>query len=108
MYSIRKKLYLLDSPKSVEWVATHKCNYSCDHCETNGGKSLKDELNISCRDALKVAIDKEDIAFRLYADMAANAEDEQSRNMLYELAEEEERHKQKCQAQYNTLIEWGG
>ena len=47
-------------------------------------------------------------AFRFYADIAAGLEDEQARDLLYTLAEEEVTHKQKCIAQYNMLIELDG
>jgi rubrerythrin len=64
--------------------------------------------DISYREAFRIAIEKEEMSFRLYADMAASMTDEQSRDMLYSLAEEEVNHKLRCTAQYNTLIEWGG
>ena len=69
---------------------------------------VKDELNVSYREALEIAIEKEDMSFRLYSDMATKVRGERSRDLLYKLAEEEMTHKQKCQAQYNALIEWGG
>ena len=69
---------------------------------------VKGASDISYREALEIAIEKEDMSFRLFADMASKATDEQSKNMLYELAEEELSHKLKCKAQYDALIEWGG
>jgi rubrerythrin len=69
---------------------------------------VKDEQDISYRKALEIAIEREGMSFRLYADMAARLTDEQSRNMLFSLAEEEVSHKQKCLAQYKALIEWSG
>ena len=69
---------------------------------------VEDASDISYREALKIAIEKEEMSFRLYADMASRMIDEQSRDMLYSLAEEEVNHKLRCTAQYNTLIEWGG
>ena len=64
--------------------------------------------DIPYREALKIAIKKEEMAFRLYADMASRMTDAQSQEMLYSLAEEEVNHKLRCTTQYNTLIEWGG
>ena len=69
---------------------------------------VEDTPDISYRKALEIAIKKEDMSFRFYADMAGRVEDEETRDMLFSLAEEEESHKQKCMAQYNALIEWGG
>ena len=69
---------------------------------------VEDASDISYREALRIAIEKEEMSFRLYADMASRMIDEQARDMLYSLAEEEVNHKLKCTAQYNTLIEWGG
>jgi rubrerythrin len=69
---------------------------------------VEEAFNVSYKKALEIAIKKEDMSFRFYADMAARVTDEQTLNVLYSLAEEEESHKQKCVAQYNALIEWGG
>ena len=63
--------------------------------------------DIPYKEALKIAIKKEEMSFRLYADMASRMIDVQSQDMLYSLAEEEVSHKLKCLAQYNALIEWG-
>jgi radical SAM protein with 4Fe4S-binding SPASM domain len=43
-YRLRKSIYLLEAPAYVQWVATHKCNYSCEHCGTSAGKALCNEL----------------------------------------------------------------
>lgn len=44
IYKIKHKLSFLEAPHYVQLVITHKCNYSCEHCGTNAGKPLKDEL----------------------------------------------------------------
>jgi len=32
-------------PRLVQWIATYKCNFKCDHCGTGAGDPLPDELN---------------------------------------------------------------
>ncbi len=44
-YKFRKSIYLLEAPVYVQWVATHKCNYCCEHCGTSAGKELQNELS---------------------------------------------------------------
>ena len=69
---------------------------------------VENASDIPYREALQIAIKKEEMSFRLYADMGSRMTDEESKDMLYSLAEEEVNHKLKCLAQYNALIEWGG
>lgn len=45
LYKIKKKLSFLEAPIYVQWVATHQCNYSCEHCGTSAGTPLKNELS---------------------------------------------------------------
>lgn len=45
LFSIKNKISLLEAPVYVQWVATHRCNYSCEHCGTNAGKALPKELD---------------------------------------------------------------
>ncbi len=47
---------------------------------------------MSYLDALRLGLQKERASFRLYAELLGLAEDEESRNMFAELAEEEMRH----------------
>lgn len=47
---------------------------------------------LTYRDALRLGLQKERAAFRLYAELLALAEDEETRKMFAELAEEEMRH----------------
>lgn len=44
IYSLKKKCSFLEAPAYVQWVATHRCNYACEHCGTNAGQPLPNEL----------------------------------------------------------------
>jgi len=61
-------------------------------------------LDMEYKDMLQLAIAKEDAAFRIYVNMAGNAADEESREMLLSLAQEEVRHKMRFEAEYNALL----
>ncbi|MCF7907198.1 radical SAM protein [Patescibacteria group bacterium] len=54
IFRIRNKIGLLEAPISVQWISTHSCNFSCEHCMVNAGKPLKDEL---AYEEIKKAID---------------------------------------------------
>lgn len=45
IFKLKKKTSFLEAPEYVQWIATHKCNYSCEHCGTNAGKALTNELS---------------------------------------------------------------
>lgn len=45
IYSARKKLSLLEAPRAVDWVATHRCNFICSFCEADAGEPLQNELS---------------------------------------------------------------
>jgi len=54
IFRIREKIGFLEAPISVQWISTHSCNLSCEHCMVNAGKSLKNELKT---DEIKKTID---------------------------------------------------
>lgn len=54
---------------------------------------------------LEMAIYKEDESFRLYASFAATTKDEESREMLFKLAEEELRHKMRFEEELQSYLE---
>ncbi len=60
-------------------------------------------LDLDYQDVLLLAMQKEEAAFRTYVNMAATAPDEESQEMLLELAEEEVRHKLRFETEYNNL-----
>ncbi|MBN1803795.1 MAG: ferritin family protein [Sedimentisphaerales bacterium] len=61
-------------------------------------------LDMDFKDALMLAIAKEDAAFKIYVNLAANTKDEKSREMFMSLAEEEVKHKLRFQAEYDILL----
>ncbi|MFA5554223.1 MAG: ferritin family protein [Phycisphaerae bacterium] len=61
------------------------------------------DVNITYRNILRLAIDKEDSAFRFYIDMISNAQDQNSKDMLVALAQEEVKHKIRFENALNNL-----
>ena len=57
------------------------------------------------QDALIVAMKKEKAAFKLYHNLAACADDEQVRESLLALAQEEAKHKLRFEIEYDQLME---
>jgi len=62
-------------------------------------------LDMDYKDMLMLGMEKEEAAFRTYVNLAARAHDEQSREMLLALAEEEVRHKLRFQTEYDILLQ---
>jgi rubrerythrin len=61
-------------------------------------------LDMDYRDMLLLAIAKEDAAYRMYVNMAADTKDKKSREMLMSIAQEEVKHKLRFQAEYDILL----
>ena len=61
------------------------------------------QLDMEFRDVLDLAVAKEDAAFRLYIDMAAKAESEESREAILAMAQEEVRHKLRFETERDKL-----
>jgi rubrerythrin len=61
-------------------------------------------LDMDDRDVLLLAMEKEEAAFRTYVNMLPNVHDEESREMLLALAEEEVKHKLRFEAEYDELL----
>jgi len=64
-------------------------------------------LDMDYKDLLQLAIAKEDAAFRVYVNMAGIAADEESREMLLSLAQQEVGHKLRFEAEYDALLKGG-
>lgn len=65
--------------------------------------SKSPHLDMDYSDVLELAVAKEDAAFRLYIDMAAKAENQESRELLLEMAQEEVRHKIRFETERDKL-----
>ncbi len=61
-------------------------------------------LYMDYEDLLLLAMRKEKSAFRLYVDLAAMVNDEESHEVLLSLAEEEARHKMRFEMEYDDLV----
>ena len=62
------------------------------------------QLDMDFRDVLELAVAKEDAAFRLYIDMAAKAKNEESREAILAMAQEEVRHKMRFETERDKLL----
>jgi rubrerythrin len=60
-------------------------------------------LDIDYTDMLLLGIQKEDAAFRMFVNLIPDVQDEESREVLLALAEEEVRHKLRFQTEYDML-----
>jgi rubrerythrin len=64
-------------------------------------------LDMDYKDMLLLGMEKEEASFRIYVNLVGKAEDEESRDLLLALAEEEVKHKLRFQTEYETLLEKG-
>jgi len=60
-------------------------------------------LDMDYRDVLLLGIEKEEASFRTYVNLLANVHDEESREVLLALAEEEVKHKLRFETEYDML-----
>lgn len=67
-------------------------------------KNSTDSLDMEYRDAILLAVQKEDAAFQLYSELALNSDDAETRNMFLEMAEQEMKHKMRFQEEYENII----
>lgn len=63
-----------------------------------------DWLDMDYEDLLLLAMKKEKVSFRLYVDLAAMVNDEESHEVLLSLAEEEARHKARFEIEYDETV----
>ena len=62
-------------------------------------------LDMDYKDMLMLAIEKEEAAFRTYVNLLANVQDEESREVLLAIAEQEVKHKLRFEIEYDMLLE---
>jgi rubrerythrin len=72
--------------------------------EADGAADVATVLHMGYKNALAIGIDKERASFRLYADWKVTAEDEEQREILLSLAEEEAKHKARLEIEYDMLV----
>ncbi|OHB59684.1 MAG: hypothetical protein A2173_02625 [Planctomycetes bacterium RBG_13_44_8b] len=61
-------------------------------------------LKMDYKDILLLAIEKEDVSFRTYVDLVPHAVDEESKDVLLAIAEEEVKHKFRFEFEYDMLM----
>ena len=64
-----------------------------------------DPLDMDYTDMLLLGVEKEDAAFRIYVNLIPKVNDEEAREVLMALAQEEVRHKLRFKAEYDMLHE---
>ena len=62
------------------------------------------QLNMGDKDMLMLGIEKEEAAFRTYVNLLANVHDEQSREVLLAIAEQEVKHKLRFETEYDMWL----
>jgi len=61
-------------------------------------------LNMDYKDVLRLGIEKEEASFRTYVSLLATVHDQESREVLLALAEEEVKHKLRFETEYDLLL----
>jgi rubrerythrin len=61
-------------------------------------------LDMDYTDMLLLGMEKEDAAFRIYVNLVASVQDEQSQELLLTLAQEEVKHKLRFETEYDALL----
>jgi rubrerythrin len=61
------------------------------------------QLDMDLKNMLRLAMEKEEAAFRLYVDLVPNAHDTESREVLLAIAQEEVKHKLRFQIEYDMI-----
>jgi len=73
--------------------------------ETKGDtETVGPEVDMDYKDMLIMAMQKEEASFRLYVDLAGRVINEDSRETLLALAEEEVKHKLRFETEYDLLL----
>jgi len=62
------------------------------------------ELDMDYKDMLMLAMEKEEAAFRTYVNLLPNVQDQESREVLLAIAEEEVKHKLRFEIEYDMLL----
>ena len=62
------------------------------------------QLDMDYKDMLLLGMEKEEASFRTYVNLVANAQEEESQEVLLALAEDEVRHKLRFETEYDMLL----
>ncbi len=66
--------------------------------------AVEPDADMNYQDALILAMKKEKAAFRLYTDIAAQADDAQMKELFAALAQEEAKHKLRFEVEYDDFV----
>ena len=93
----------LEIIKTGQTVATASQDLTADDYHIEG----EFQFDIGMQQLLQMSIEKEKAAFELYVDLAGKVRDENSRETLLALAEEEVKHKMRFEYEYDMLLKNG-
>jgi rubrerythrin len=93
----------LEIIKTGQTVSTASQDLNADDYHIEG----EFKFDIGLQQLLQMAIEKEKAAFELYVDLAAKVVDENSRQTLLALAQEEVKHKMRFEFEYDVLLKNG-
>jgi rubrerythrin len=93
----------LEIIKTGQTVATGSQNLTADDYHIEG----EFQFDMGMQQLLQMSIEKEKAAFKLYVDLAGKVDDENSRETLLALAEEEVKHKMRFEYEYDMLLKSG-
>lgn len=93
----------LEIIKTGQTVATGSQDLAADDYHIEG----EFQFDIGMQQLLQMSIEKEKAAFEVYVDLAGKVRDENSRETLLALAEEEVKHKMRFEHEYDVLLKSG-
>ncbi len=93
----------LEIIKTGQTVATASQDLTADDYHIEG----EFQFDIGMEQLLQMAIEKEKAAFKLYVDLVGKVHDENSRETLLALAQEEVKHKMRFEYVYDVLLKNG-
>ena len=93
----------LEIIKTGQTVATTSQDLAADDYHIEG----EFQFDMGMQQLLQMSIEKEKVAFEVYVDLAGKVHDENSRETLLALAEEEVKHKMRFEYEYDMLLKNG-
>lgn len=93
----------LEIIKAGQTVATDSQDVNADDYHIEG----EFRFDMGIQQILQMAIEKENASFGLYVDLAGKLDDENSRETLLNLAQEEVKHKMRFEFEYEVLLKNG-
>jgi len=101
-HKAKLELEVIKSGKVVQ-EAKETADFESYDCMT----AIEPELDMDYRGMLVLAMEKEEAAFRTYVNLIPQIKDQQSREVLMSLAEEEVKHKLRFEVEYDMIMKQG-